>query len=88
MLWVYSHLTEGPGSGKFKLAIRAVHRQRTGPNWLGIVTFLANTIARGLKNKQATTGNTGFSFGFGFLAGMIQIFWTLAGHLVITRHSY
>jgi len=80
---VYSHLTEGPGSGKFKLAAKAVLDSAPALIWLGVVTFLANTIARGLKNKQATTGSTSFSFGFGFLAGMIQIFWTLAGHLLL-----
>ena len=80
---VYSHLTEGPGSGKFKIAAKAVLDSAPALIWLGIATFLANTIARGLKNKQATTGNTGLSFGFGFLAGMVQIFWTLAGHLLL-----
>ena len=80
---VYSHLTEGPGSGKFKLAAKAVLDSAPALIWLGLVTFLANTVARGLKNKQATSTNASFSFGFGFLAGMIQIFWTLAGHLLL-----
>lgn len=80
---VYSHLTEGPGSGKFKIAARAVLDSAPALIWLGVVTFLANTIARGLKNKQATTTSTSFSFGLGFFAGMIQIFWTLAGHLLL-----
>jgi hypothetical protein len=81
---VYSHLTEGPGSGKFKLAIKAVLDSAPALIWLGVVTFLANTVARWLKNKQtATGGSPGFSLGLGFLAGMIQIFWTLAGHLLL-----
>ncbi len=80
---VYSHLTEGPGSGRFKLAAKAVLDSAPALIWLGVVTFLANTVARGLRNKQATTGSPSFSFGFGFLAGMIQVFWTLAGHLLL-----
>ena len=59
---VYSHLTEGPGSGKFKLAIKAVLDSAPTLIWLGVVTFLANTVARWLKNKQtATGGSPGFS---------------------------
>ncbi len=77
---VYSHLTEGPGSGKFKLACKAVLDSTPALIWLGIATFLANTIAKGLKGKQNTPG---MGFGLGFLAGIVQIFWTLAGHLLL-----
>ncbi len=76
---VYSHLTEGPGSGKFKLAAKAVLDSAPALICLGIATFLANTFAKWLKGKQ----NTGMGFGLGFLAGMVQIFWTLAGHLLL-----
>ena len=77
----YSHLTSGPGSGKFSLAIKAVVDSAWPLIQLGIATFIANYIARWLKNKQ---GNPMGGFGLmGFLGGMVQIFWTLAGHLLL-----
>jgi hypothetical protein len=77
---VYSHLTAGPKSGKFSLAARAVLDSAWALILLGVTTFIANRIARFLKNRQ---GATTMGFGLGFLAGIIQIFWTLAGHLIL-----
>ncbi len=81
---VYSHLTEGPGSGKFSIACRAVFSSLPWIICLGIVTFLANNVCKFLKGKGTAAGlSTGFSFSMGFLANIVQIFWTLAGHLIL-----
>ena len=77
---VYSHLTEGPGSGKFSIASKAVFESLPALIWLGLATFLANRFAKFLKDKG--TG-TSMGFGLGFLAGIVQVFWTLAGHLIL-----
>jgi hypothetical protein len=77
----YSHLTAGPGSGKFSLACKAVAESAWPLIQLGVATWVANNIASFLKNKQ---NNPTASFGLmGFLGGMVQIFWTLAGHLLL-----
>jgi hypothetical protein len=81
---VYSHLTEGPGSGKFSIACRAVFSSLPWIVCFGAATFLANNFCKFLKGKGATSGlSTGFSFTWGFLANIVQIFWTLAGHLIL-----
>jgi hypothetical protein len=81
---VYSHLTEGPGSGKFSIACRAVFSSLPAIICLGIATFLANNVCKFLKGKGTGSSVTvGLSFGFGFLANIVQIFWTLAGHLIL-----
>lgn len=77
----YSHLTAGPGSGRFSLACKAVLDSAWPLVQLGMATFVANYIARWLRNKQ-NNGNMGFGL-MGFLGGMLQIFWTLAGHLLL-----
>jgi len=77
---VYSHLTEGPGSGKLSIACRAVFSSLPALVWLGLATFVARTIARWLRGKQSA-GIFGFSLGF--LANLVQVFWTLAGHLIL-----
>jgi hypothetical protein len=77
----YSHLTAGPGSGRFSLACKAVWDSAWPLIQLGMATFLANYIVRFLKNRQA---NPGAGFGLmGLLGGIVQIFWTLAGHLLL-----
>lgn len=78
---VYSHLTEGRGSGKFKTAAAAVLTSLPAIIMLGIVTLIAKRIAGWLRHKQGAGGM--FGFGFSFLAGIIEIFWTLAGHLIL-----
>ncbi len=60
---VYSHLTEGPGSGKFSIAAKAVFESLPALIWLGMATFIANRIAKFLKDKQ---GATSMGFGLGF----------------------
>lgn len=78
---VYSHLTEGRGSGKFSTAAAAVLTSLPAIIMLGIVTLIAKRIAGWLRHKQGAGGL--FGFGFSFLAGIIEIFWTLAGHLIL-----
>lgn len=77
---VYSHLTEGSGSGKFSIACQAVLSSLPALVILGIVTFIAHTVARGLRQRRGT-GMLGF--GIDFLAGIVTVFWTLAGHLIL-----
>ena len=78
---VYSHLTEGRGSGKFSAAAQAVLTSLPAIIMLGIVTLIAKRIAGWLRHKRGTGGI--FSFGFDFLAGIIEVFWTLAGHMIL-----
>lgn len=81
---VYSHLTEGPGSGKFSIACQAVFSSLGAIITLGVVTFIANNLCKFLKGKGAAGGlSSGFSFTWGFLANIVQVFWTLAGHLIL-----
>lgn len=77
---VYSHLTDGKGSGKFSEAISAVFQSLPAIIVLGIVTLIAKKIAGFLRK-----GNHGGFLGAGFnmLAGMVEVFWTLAGHLIL-----
>src|SRR4030095_3809104 len=77
---VYSHLTEGKGSGTFSQACGAVFQSFPAIIVLGLVTLIAKRIAGWLRNKR----NGGFlGFGFNFLAGIVEVFWTLAGHLIL-----
>jgi len=77
---VYSHLTEGPGSGKFSDAVAAVFSSLPAIVTLGIVTFICKKLCGWLKDRNHTGA---LGFGFNFLAGVVQIFWTLAGHLIL-----
>ncbi|MBX9685986.1 MAG: hypothetical protein K2X27_04740 [Candidatus Obscuribacterales bacterium] len=77
---VYSHLTEGRGSGKFSEACSAVFQSLPAIVMLGIATFAAKKIASFLRNKNHS-GMLGM--GFNFLAGIVEVFWTLAGHLIL-----
>jgi hypothetical protein len=77
---VYTHLTEGPGAGRFSEAVGAVFASLPAIIVLGIVTFIARKLA-GLLRRQRGSGMMGF--GMGFLAGIVDIFWTLAGHLIL-----
>ena len=77
---VYSHLTEGKGSGKFSEACKAVFSSLPAIVMLGLVTFIAKKLASWLRNKR----NSGMlGMGFNFLAGVVEVFWTLAGHLIL-----
>ncbi len=78
---VYSHLTEGKGSGKFSAAASAVFTSLPAIIMLGLVTLIAKRIAGWLRGKQGAGGM--FGFGFNFLAGIIEVFWTLAGHMIL-----
>ena len=78
---VYSHLTEGRGSGRFSTAAAAVFTSLPAIIMLGIVTLIAKRLASWLRNKRGAGGV--FGFGFNFLAGIIEVFWTLAGHLIL-----
>lgn len=76
----YSHLTEGPGSGRFLTACRAVAESLPAIIMLGAVTFIARNIAKFMRKKR---GSGIFGFGIDFLAGVVEVFWTLAGHLIL-----
>ncbi len=77
---VYSHLTEGKGTGTFSQACAAVFQSLPAIVMLGLVTLIAKRIAGWLRNRR----NSGFlGFGFNFLAGIVEVFWTLAGHLIL-----
>lgn len=78
---VYSHLTEGRGSGKFSAAATAVFTSLPAIIMLGLVTLIAKRIAGWLRHKRGEGGL--FGFGFNFLAGIIEVFWTLAGHMIL-----
>ncbi len=78
---VYSHLTEGKGSGKFSAAASAVFTSLPAIIMLGLVTLIAKRIAGWLRDKRGDGGL--FGFGFNFMAGIIEVFWTLAGHLIL-----
>ena len=77
---VYCHLTEGSGTGRMNIACQEVLRSLPALIMLGITTLLAKTIARGLRGKGGTGG---MGFGVDFLAGIVAVFWTLAGHLIL-----
>jgi hypothetical protein len=77
---VYSHLTEGRGSGKFSTACQAVLASLPAIVILGLVTMIAKKVAGFMRNKRST-GVLGF--GLNFLAGIVEVFWTLAGHLIL-----
>jgi hypothetical protein len=77
---VYSHLTEGKGSGRFMEAVKAVFASLPAILMLGVVTFIARRLSTFLKNKRSS-GVMGMSMGF--VAGVIEVFWTLAGHLIL-----
>ncbi|MBX3138043.1 hypothetical protein KF707_17580 [Candidatus Obscuribacterales bacterium] len=78
---VYSHLTEGRGSGKFGAAASAVFTSLPAIIMLGLVTLIVKRIAGWLRSKQGAGGM--FGFGFNFLAGIMEVFWTLAGHMIL-----
>lgn len=73
---VYSHLTEGRGSGKFFEACNAVFQSLPAIIMLGIATFIAKKLASFMKNKT----HSGL---MGFLSNIVEVFWTLAGHLIL-----
>ena len=76
----YSHLTEGPGTGRFWTACRAVAESLPAIIMLGAVTFIARNVAKFMRNKRGTGV---FGFGVNFIAGIVEVFWTLAGHLIL-----
>jgi len=77
---VYSHLTEGAGSGKFSVACQAVFSSLPAIVILGIATLLAKKIAGWMRDKR---GSGVLGFGVNFLAQVVEVFWTLAGHLIL-----
>lgn len=77
---VYSHLTDGPGSGEFAVACAEVLKSLPALVILGLVTLIAKRIAGFLRNKR---GAGVFGFGINFLASIVEVFWTLAGHLIL-----
>lgn len=77
---VYSHLTEGKGTGKFTTAAQAVLSSLPAIVMLGLITVIAKRLAQFMRNKR---GSGVFGFGINFLAGIVEVFWTLAGHLIL-----
>jgi len=77
---VYSHLTEGAGSGKFSTACAAVFTSLPAIVALGFTTLIAKRVARFMRDKR---GSGIFGFGVNFLASVVEVFWTLAGHLIL-----
>jgi hypothetical protein len=77
---VYSHLTEGAGSGRFSVACQAVFSSLPAIVTLGIVTFFAKKIAGWMRERR---GSGILGFGVNFLAQVVEVFWTLAGHLIL-----
>lgn len=75
---VYSHLTRGKGTGTFSQACSAVFSSLPAMIVLGLTTLIAKRIAGWLRSHRGS----GF-LGFGFLASIVDIFWTLAGHLIL-----
>jgi hypothetical protein len=77
---VYSHLTEGKGSGKFSDGFKAVLSSLPAIVMLGMVTYVARRLATFFK-KNRPGGFFGMSLGF--LFNVVEVFWTLAGHLIL-----
>ncbi len=77
---VYSHLTEGAGSGKFSTSCAAVFSSLPAIITLGLVTLIAKRIARFMRDKR---GSGVFGMGVNFLSSIVEIFWTMAGHLIL-----
>jgi hypothetical protein len=77
---VYSHLTEGAGSGKFSIACQAVFSSLPAICMLGLATFIAKKLAGWMRDKR---GSGVLGFGVNFLAQVVEVFWTLAGHLIL-----
>jgi hypothetical protein len=77
---VYSHLTEGAGSGKFSTACAAVFTSLPAIVALGFVTLIAKRVAKFMRDKRGTGI---FGMGINFLASIVEVFWTLAGHLIL-----
>ena len=77
---VYSHLTEGAGSGKFSTSCAAVFSSLPAIITLGLVTLIAKRIARFMRDKR---GSGIFGMGVNFLSSIVEIFWTMAGHLIL-----
>ncbi len=77
---VYSHLTEGAGSGRFSTACAAVFTSLPAIVALGFVTLIAKRVARFMRDKR---GSGIFGMGINFLASIVEVFWTLAGHLIL-----
>lgn len=77
---VYSHLTEGKGSGRFSDGMRAVITSLPAIVILGMITWIARRMATFFR-KNRPGGVFGMSLGF--LFNIVEIFWTLAGHLIL-----
>lgn len=77
---VYSHLTEGAGSGKFSIACQAVFSSLPAIVMLGAATLIAKKLAGWMRDKR---GSGVLGFGVNFLAQVVEVFWTLAGHLIL-----
>jgi hypothetical protein len=77
---VYSHLTEGAGTGKFSTACAAVFTSLPAIVALGFTTLIAKRVAKFMRDKR---GSGVFGMGVNFLASIVEVFWTLAGHLIL-----
>jgi hypothetical protein len=77
---VYSHLTEGAGTGKFTNACAAVFTSLPAIIALGFTTLIAKRVARFMRDKR---GSGIFGMGVNFLSSVVEVFWTLAGHLIL-----
>lgn len=77
---VYSHLTDGAGSGRFSTSCAAVFSSLPAIITLGLVTLIAKRVARFMRDKRGTGI---FGMGINFLSSIVEIFWTMAGHLIL-----
>ena len=68
---VYSHLTEGAGSGKFSVACQAVFASLPAIVVLGIVTFIAKKFAGWMRTNR---GSGVMGFGVDFLGSIIEVY--------------
>lgn len=77
---VYTNLTDGPGKASFGLALQGVLQSLSALIVLGLVTVVAKRLVGWMRHHR---GSGVLGFGIDFLAGIVEVFWTMAGHLIL-----
>ncbi len=77
---VYTNLTEGPNKASFGLALQGVLQSLPALIVLGLVTLVAKRLVGWLRHHR---GSGVLGFGIDFIAGIVEVFWTMAGHLIL-----